>query len=74
MRSCRRLALRPGGDFVEMLQEVVRILVNPQRTRSFKLADVVAAGEQADTRRLAAPGCEHVPYGIPDDHTGLLTP
>nr|GFA29503.1 hypothetical protein [Tanacetum cinerariifolium] len=46
-----------------------RVFIDAQRAGTFQFAGVVAAGQQADARRLATARRQHVPDGVTNDQT-----
>ena len=51
----------PDADFIQVVQQIGRVLVDPVGSSAFKLIPTVSAREQPDTKCLGAAGCEKIP-------------
>src|SRR5215475_2307468 len=76
MRDMMRLrrgfgSLAPAADFVEMIEQVGRVLVDANGAGMAQFLVAIAAGQQPDAERATARGSEHVPDGVAD-HDGAL--
>src|SRR5437763_1954764 len=66
-----RPMLPPAADLVEMIEQVSRVLVDPDGAGMAQLLVAIAAGQQPDAEGAAAGRCKHVPDGVAD-HDGAL--
>src|SRR6266850_1290542 len=56
----------PDAHFVQMSQQIGRILVNAISARLFELILAIAAGEQANSERPGAARGQEIPDAVPD--------
>src|SRR6185369_1427477 len=56
------------ADFVEMAQEICRIVIDSVSTGAFQLFATVTAGKQPDTQSPRASRCEQIPDTVADDN------
>src|SRR5215217_8175582 len=60
----------PNADLVEVVEQVLRIVVDPVGARADQLFAPVAAGEQTDAERARSSRGQQVPDAVADDHAG----
>jgi hypothetical protein len=59
---------QPNTKFVEVLQQVHRILIDAISTGPFEFVLPVPAGEKSDPERIGTPCCKQVPNTVSDHY------
>jgi hypothetical protein len=54
------------ADFIEVTQQIGRILIDPRSAGSFQFFLAVSTGQQTHAKCTGASRCQHVPDGIAD--------